>query len=56
MEDFSIPPELTHTKPIREIIYEYLREAILDGRLKPGGPLGGTRSGRKVPCEPHADS
>lgn len=39
MDEFSIPPELTHTKPIREIIYEYLREAILDGRLKPGERL-----------------
>ena len=39
MDDFSIPPELTNTKPIREIIYEYLREAILDGRLKPGDRL-----------------
>ncbi|HWR31014.1 MAG TPA: GntR family transcriptional regulator [Negativicutes bacterium] len=39
MDDFSIPPELTNTKPIREIIYEYLREAILDGRLKPGERL-----------------
>lgn len=36
MDDFYIPPELTSTKPIREVIYEYLREAILDGRLKPG--------------------
>jgi len=39
VDDFSIPPELTNTKPIREIIYEYLREAILDGRLKPGERL-----------------
>lgn len=39
MDEFSIPPELTNTKPIREIIYEYLREAILDGRLKPGERL-----------------
>lgn len=39
MEEFLIPPELTSVKPIREIIYEYLREAILDGRLKPGERL-----------------
>lgn len=39
MEDFLIPPELTNTKPIREVIYEYLREAILDGRLQPGERL-----------------
>jgi DNA-binding GntR family transcriptional regulator len=39
VDDFSIPPELTKTRPIREIIYEYLREAILDGRLKPGERL-----------------
>jgi DNA-binding GntR family transcriptional regulator len=39
MGDFSIPPDLTNTKPIREIIYEYLREAIVDGRLKPGERL-----------------
>ena len=39
MDDFLIPPGLTNTKPIREIIYEYLREAILDGRLKPGERL-----------------
>ena len=39
MDDFEIPVGLTNNKPIREIIYEYLREAILDGRLKPGERL-----------------
>ncbi len=38
-EFLTIPPELTSTKPIREIIYEFLREAILDGHIKPGERL-----------------
>ena len=38
-EFLTIPPELTSTKPIREVIYEFLREAILDGRIKPGERL-----------------
>ncbi len=34
-----MPEGLTDVKPIREIIYEYLRQAILDGDIKPGERL-----------------
>lgn len=39
IEDFVVPNGLTDVKPIREIIYDHLRQAILDGILKPGDRL-----------------
>ena len=35
----KVPEGLTDVKPIREIIYEYLKQSILDGALKPGSRL-----------------
>lgn len=34
-----VPVELDHYKPLREIVFEVLREAIIDGKLKPGERL-----------------
>lgn len=39
IDDFVIPNGLTDVKPIREIIYDHLRQAILDGIFKPGDRL-----------------
>ena len=39
MDELLVPAGLTDVKPIREIIYEYLRQAILDGGVKPGERL-----------------
>lgn len=39
MDELLVPEGLTDVKPIREIIYEYLRQAILDGLFKPGDRL-----------------
>lgn len=36
MDELVIPNDITNVKPIRDIIYEYLREAIMDGKIKPG--------------------
>lgn len=36
MTDFYVPDGITNIKPIRDIIYEYLREAVMDGKIKPG--------------------
>lgn len=38
-DNFNVPDGLTAVKPIREIIYDHLRQAILDGVLKPGDRL-----------------
>jgi Transcriptional regulators len=39
VKQFEIPTGLTRIQPIREIIFEYLREAIIDGRLGLGQKL-----------------
>jgi DNA-binding GntR family transcriptional regulator len=39
MEDLVVPAGLTDVKPIREIIYDHLRQSILDGVIKPGERL-----------------
>lgn len=39
MEELTIPIGLTNVKPIREIIYDHLRQSILDGIIKPGERL-----------------
>lgn len=39
MADLLVPEGLTDVKPIREIIYDHLRQAILDGRITPGERL-----------------
>lgn len=39
MNNLHIPEGLTQTQPIREIIFEYLREAIVSGQLPPGQRL-----------------
>lgn len=39
MDHFSVPKGLTDIKPLREIIYEHLRQTILDGIIKPGQRL-----------------
>lgn len=36
MEELTIPAGLTDVKPIREIIYEHLKQLILGGVIKPG--------------------
>lgn len=36
MSELVVPEGLTDVKPIREIIYEHLRQAILEGVMKPG--------------------
>lgn len=36
MDELIIPRNITDVKPIRDIIYEYLRKAIMDGMIKPG--------------------
>ncbi len=39
MNDLIVPAGITDVKPIREIIFEYLRQVILDGVIKPGDRL-----------------
>lgn len=39
MDGLIFPEGLTDVKPIREIIYEHVRQAILDGLIKPGQRL-----------------
>lgn len=39
MDDFLVPKGLTDIKPLREIIYEHLHQAILEGLIKPGQRL-----------------
>lgn len=39
MNNLIVPAGLTDVKPIREIIYEHLRQAILDRMIKPGERL-----------------
>lgn len=39
MEELIIPEGITDIKPIREIIYDHIRQAILDGLIKPGQRL-----------------
>lgn len=39
MDQLFIPEGLTDIKPIREIIYEHLRHAILNGLIRPGERL-----------------
>jgi DNA-binding GntR family transcriptional regulator len=36
MDELIVPSNVTDIKPIRDIIYEYLRRAIMDGVIKPG--------------------
>ncbi len=36
MNELIVPDNITNVKPIRDIIYEYLRQAIMDGVIKPG--------------------
>lgn len=36
MDELVIPAGLTDVKPIREIIYDHLKQSILDGVIKPG--------------------
>ena len=39
MDSLHVPEGLTEVQPIREIIFEFLREAILEGRIHPGQRL-----------------
>lgn len=39
MKNLNVPEGLTKTRPIRDIIFDYLREAIVEGDLKPGSRL-----------------
>ncbi len=39
MNQLKIPKGLTEVQPVREIIFEYLREAIIEGTLTPGQRL-----------------
>ncbi len=39
MDSLHVPEGLTEVHPIREIIFEFLREAILEGRIHPGQRL-----------------
>lgn len=39
MEELFVPEGITNIKPIREIIYDHIRQAILDGLIKPGQRL-----------------
>ena len=39
MDSLHVPAGLTEVQPIREIIFEFLREAILEGRIHPGQRL-----------------
>jgi DNA-binding GntR family transcriptional regulator len=39
MNELLVPDGLTDIKPIREIIYEHLRQAILNGMIRPGEKL-----------------
>jgi len=39
MDDKRIPIRLDNYKPLRELVFEGLRESILDGRLEPGQRL-----------------
>jgi len=39
MMERMVPIKLDNYKPLREIVFEHLREAILSGRLKPGERL-----------------
>lgn len=34
--DFNQAMDMSNVKPIRDIVYEYLRKAVMDGELKPG--------------------
>lgn len=39
MEELFVPEGITNIKPIRDIIYDHIRQAILDGLIKPGQRL-----------------
>lgn len=39
MGEFTVPQGITNIQPIREIIYEHLRQAIINGEIKPGERL-----------------
>lgn len=39
MDELIIPAGLTDVKPIREIIYDHLKQSILDGVIRPGDRL-----------------
>lgn len=36
MTDLIVPSGMTDIRPIRDIVYDYLREALIDGVIKPG--------------------
>lgn len=36
MSELIVPSGITDVRPIRDIVYDYLREALVDGLIKPG--------------------
>ena len=41
--------------PLRDVVFNTLRQAILKGELAPGGKTDGDPAGRKIRCKPYTD-